>query len=135
MGIQTLIQKRCVDTIVYWGSPVDDGYGGYTYDAPVEIMGRWEDIEQIIKDDETEDQTSRAVVYILQDVDVNGVMFKGTLDDLYDEAESSAGALTNPKDFANTYVVKRFKKTPAMGSTTEFLRVAYLTPSLSFGGF
>jgi hypothetical protein len=63
------------------------------------------------------------------------MIYLGTLDSLYDIADSSAAAVDDPKVFSNTWIIKRFVKTPALHSTTIFLRKAYLTPSLSFGGF
>ena len=29
------------DDILYWGNPVDDGFGNYTFDDPVELKARW----------------------------------------------------------------------------------------------
>jgi len=132
-----MITRNCPDTAVYWGAPVEDGMGGKTFDSqyPIEIACRWEEMTQIVADAKGVESNSRAVVYVLQDLDEEGYLYKGTLDSLYDLSESSAGALTDPTDFENTFVIKRFQKTPALKSTTQFLRKAYLTPSLSFGGF
>ena len=50
----------------------------------------------------------------------------GTLDELYDSAESSADAISDPKEIDFTFEIKRFDKMPAMGSSTVFVRRAYL---------
>jgi len=123
--------RNCPQTCVYWGTPVEDGYGGKTFADPVEIMCRWEDKAQLIRLDDGNEISSRAVVYVLQDVDMEGVMYLGTLDDLYDLAESSAGALDNPKEFDGAYVIKKFEKSPLLGSTTDFYRKVWLTPLLT----
>jgi hypothetical protein len=134
MSINSTITRSCVDTAVYWSAPVPDGYGGMTFAEPCEILCRWEAMDQIISDDKGNQLSSRAVVYTLQDIDEEGMLYKGTLDDLY-VGDSSAGAVAHPSTIQGAYVVKRFQKTPSLGSTTEFLRKAFLTPSLSFGGF
>jgi len=85
----------------------------------------------LIRLDDGNEISSRAVVYVLQDVDMEGVMYLGTLDDLYDLAESSAGALDNPKEFDGAYVIKKFEKSPLLGSTTDFYRKVWLTPLLT----
>jgi len=121
---------------VYWGSPQEDGYGGKTFADPIELACRWEDMHQIVTDNKGTEITSRALVFLPQDVDEEGYLYLGTLDDLYDmNSESSAGGIPNPATIDTAYIIKRFQKTPALGSTTVFLRTAYLTPSLSFGGF
>jgi len=116
---------------VYWGSPQDDGYGGKVFANAKELAVRWEDKEQLIRQDDGIEISSRAIVYVLQDVDLEGMMYLGTLDDLYDISESSAGALSNPKEFDKTYVIKKFEKSPALGSTTDFVRKVWLTPLLT----
>lgn len=129
MSISELISKHCNQTAVYWGSPQDDGEGGKTFAAPVERACRWEDMHQIITDAKGTEMTSRALVFLTQDVDEEGMLYLGTLDDL-DSADEE-----NPMSVNEAYIIKRFQKTPSLGSTTDFLRKAYLTPSLSFGGF
>ena len=135
MGLQAILEKQYKQTAVYWGNPVSDGEGGFTFDNPVEILCRWEDIRQVVTDNKGNSVVSRAVIFIKQDLDEEGMIYLGTLENLYDLAESSAEAIDNPKDFANTYIIKRFGKVPSLQISTEFIRTAYLTPSLSFGGF
>jgi hypothetical protein len=137
MSITGLFARTCNQTAVYWGSPVNDGTGGKTFAEPVEIACRYEDMTQIVTDAKGVESTSRAVVYLLQDVDEEGYLYLGTLESLYDAYadESSAGDIVNPSGITGAYVIKRFQKTPVLGNASEFLRKAYLTPSLSFGGF
>lgn len=129
MSIATLMAKRCTQTCVYWGNPTENGEGGYTFDEPVELACRWEDIQQVVRDDRGNTITSRAVVYLLQDVDEQGMLFFGTLDDI------DSDNYDTPKNVDGAFYIMRFSKTPTLDPTPEFLRVAFLTVSLSFGGF
>jgi len=136
MSITSFLKGTCTQTAVYWAVKSRDGEGGFIFEDPVEISCRWEDMSQLVTDNKGVEITSRAQVYVLQDVTEESYLYLGTLDDLYDLAgESSAGGLDSPVDIVGAYIIKRFQKTPALGSKTEFLRKAYLTPSLSFGGF
>jgi hypothetical protein len=130
MSIADFISSKCTQTAVYWANPHEDGYGGKTFDAPVEIACRWEDKIQIMGSTAATNvvgfsELSRALVFVTQDVDEGGMLYLGTLDELdSDQAE-------DPKSIEKAHVIKRFEKTPALGSTTIFLRKAYLTPWLS----
>jgi hypothetical protein len=74
-------------------------------------------------------------VFVTQDVQEEGMLYLGTLDDLYDlYAESSGGGIDDPMSIVGAYIIKRFQKTPTLDGS-GYLRKAYLTPSLSFGGF
>ena len=140
MSIEAMIARNCKQTAVYWGAPVNDGYGGFTFATPVELTPptngvRWEEMHQVVTDAKGVELTSRALVFLLQDVDEEGYLYLGTLDDLYDLAgESSGSAINDPTAIVGTYIIKRFQKTPNMKGD-GYLRKAYLTPSLSFGGF
>jgi hypothetical protein len=130
MGIGAFIASKCTQTCVYWGNPQEDGYGTKTYDAAVEIACRWEDVQQIVGAITTSrvlgfGEVSRARVFVTQDIDEQGVLYFGTLSDL------TAPQLANPKLIETSHIIKRFEKVPAVGSTTEFLRIAYLTPWLT----
>lgn len=135
MGIQSMITKNLRQTCVYWGNPVEDGYGGVSYDAPVEISCRWEDRQQIIGTI-TGNQIvgfqnmSRAIVYVSQDVDVDGWLMLGTLADL-ENSDDSSGSYYDPQQIATAFIIKRFEKLPALHNASEFIRVAYLTPWLT----
>ena len=137
MSIATFIADKCNDTAVYWGNPVNDGKGGFTYDDPVEIDCRWEDMDQIVSDDKGNTFTSRAQVFLTQDVDINGRLYHGTLDDLYDldSTLESSDANLDPADVEGAYYIKRRQKIPTLNDPENFFYKAFLTPSLSFGGF
>lgn len=130
MSIASTITRMCKQAAVYWGSPQVDGYGGYIFAAPVEIMCRWEEKSQLIRLDDGNEISSRAIVYVLQDMDLEGYLYLGTLDSLYDNTESSAGALSDPRE-SGAYTIKKIEKSPVLGSTTEFYRKVWLTPLLT----
>ena len=123
------LTRICVQTAVYWGNPQEDGYGGKTYDAPVEISCRWEEGGEVMRDvNRIQNQFSpgeefipQATVYVLQDLDTYGRLYLGTLDDL-DSADQE-----NPEDVEEAYEIKKFLKIPAFRSTTIFLRKALLS--------
>ena len=64
MGIANLLTRTCTQTAVYWGTPVDDGYGGRTFADPVEISCRWEDKNQKLTASNGEEFISRSRVFV-----------------------------------------------------------------------
>jgi hypothetical protein len=135
MSIEKYIARNCPQIAVYWGNPKDDGFGSKTFDDPIEIKCRWEDKLQVITADNGVKYLSRAVVFLTQDVDIEGMLFLGTLDQLEtlygDSAQESSGVYFNPFDVDGICIVKRFEKTPGLRSTSVFLRKAFLTPWLT----
>ena len=135
-----MIRRNCKQTAVYWGNPVNDGHGGFTFDSPIELAPpngvRWEEISQVITDKKTGAEiTSRAVIYVLQDLDEEGMLYLGSLEDLLDSDNSSSGDIPlDPMMVEGAFFIKRFDKDPDLKGK-GFLRKAFLTPSLSFGGF
>lgn len=120
--IDSFMKRVCLQTAVYWGSPVADGYGGKTFADPVEIDCRWENrVEKITRvgDRLGEEVISRARVFVTQDVEELGWLYLGELDDLDSNPD-------NPKEIAGAYEIIRFDKIPEHRSTTEFVRKAYL---------
>jgi hypothetical protein len=140
-NMDSFLKRATPQIAIYWGNPQNDGHGGYTYDDPIEIACRWEGITQIVSDKNGEEVTSRALVFVLQDVEEEGMLYLGSFDDFYTDSDSwfdedSSGdySIPHPKTIEGAYIIKRFQKTPDIKGRT-FLRKAYLTPSLSFGGF
>lgn len=119
MSVSSFVARMCKQTIVYWGNPVDAGYGEYTYDDPVEILGRWEVVNEIIIGSNGKETVSRARVFLKQEVDEEGAMYLGSLSDL-----DSAPV---PTDSAvNALFIIAFSKIPVLGSTSEFIYRASL---------
>jgi hypothetical protein len=103
---------------VYWGSPVPNGRGGFTFAAPVEIECRWEQKTELFISFEGHEERSQAVVWLDQDVDVNGYLWLGRLTAL----DSSA---VTPDDQSGALRIRDFKKVPSI-SADEYLRKAWL---------
>ena len=125
MSIISIISKNCKQTAVYWSSPVNDGYGGFTFAEPIEIKCRWEDKVQFIRMDDGNMQASRAIVYVLQELDEEGYLYLGTLADL-DSADED-----DPTIVSGAYNIKKFEKSPVLGKTNAFAYKAWLTPLLT----
>jgi len=121
MGIEKFIKKVCVQTAVYWGNPVPDGFGNYTYDAPVDIACRWEDKIAVINDAFGAEQVCDASVLITQDVDLHGwVCLNKTAGSL------STTEAADPKWVEGVREIIGFEKIPLFRSSTKFVRKIYL---------
>ncbi len=111
MGIDTFIASKCTQPIVYWGNPVSTGTNRYTYDDPVEILGRWEELNEVIVGNDGKEMVSQARVFLTQEVDEEGALWLGSLDDLESAPapdDSAVGAL---------YIIA-FSRLPKLGSAT-----------------
>ena len=129
MSIVSFIESKCTQTAVYWAASEEDGYGGKVFVTPVEIACRWEHKSQVVGTQVGGEVNgtlllSRAEVFVTQDVKEEGYMYLGTLSDLTQDQ------IEDPSSFSEAYIIKRFEKTPTLGSTTDFLRKAFLTPYL-----
>jgi len=122
MSITSMLLRNCNQPAVYWGTPVNDGTGGYTFADAIEIKCRWEDVAELFKDEKGNEVMSKALVTIPQEypVENEGWLYLGSLDD------SVIGDDTNPQDLIDTYQIKKIDKNPVLGSTTEFVIEVYL---------
>lgn len=112
------IAQKLIQTAVYWSSPSASGYGGYTYSTPSEIDCRWEKKQILYIDINGQEKLSNAIVYVNQDLDVNGYLYLGEEADL----DSSHD---NPQIIDNVFRIEAFKKVPNIQGS-QYLRKAYL---------
>ena len=123
MGIEKFIQKVCVQTAVYWGNPKSDGYGGMTFDDPVDILCRWDvgssKLPNVIGDGRGNEIITRAEILVTQDLDEQGWLYLGSLSELDPESN-------DPKLVDGAYEIKRFDKIPMIKKTDVFVRKAYI---------
>lgn len=126
MGIPGFIQRHLNQTVVYWGNPQPDGYGGYTYDDPIEISCRVEEVTEVIRSTMDEEIISRAAMYSDRRLDRGGYVYVGTLDDsIIDALDSDA----DPKELDNVMVVLANEKVPRLTRSSESMYKAYLNIS------
>ena len=101
----TYITKNLKQTATYWGTPAKNGYGGHTFATPTTIDCRWEERTEVFLDEQGKEQKSTAVVYVGEDLDVDGWLYLGT------STES------DPSDVDGAYPIKVFRKVPNIKGT------------------
>ena len=111
-----IIQSKMKQTAVYWGNPVQDGYGGYTYDDPVEFKVNWMEKQEKFVNKMAEEHISQAVVYLPSDVVVQGQI---ALTDLLSLSSSQT-----PVD-NDAFEIKAYAKTPEQRGV-NFVRKIWL---------
>ena len=97
----------------YWGSPVSNGLGGFTYAAPVALKVRWEERQEEIITHGGEVKTSRAIVWVKQDLDTEGFLYLGT------------STASDPATVHGAFKIQEFRKIPSIRGTS-FERRAFL---------
>jgi hypothetical protein len=124
----SVITKVLRAKAVYWppievdcfedNSRVDD-FGRVVLDcAPVEILVRWEDIQEDVKTEDGTTTEAKSKVMVSQDVEVGGYLRLGPLTEIPNDLE-------DPRTLEDVFEVIKFDKIPNF-RYTEFLRVAYL---------
>jgi len=111
MSIATFIASKCKQPIVYWGNPVNNGTGGFTYDDPVQIYGRWEELNEVLMGSDGKELVSQARVFLTQEVDEDGCMWLGALTDLDSAPEP------NDSSIAALHIIA-LSRLPALGSAS-----------------
>lgn len=114
MSIITTMRRQ---TAVWWQrSTSPDGFGRYTYAAPIQIDCRWEDIVVEFLDPQGNKTQSRSVVY------VDRVIAAG---DMLMEGDWESNTADDPTEEELAFEVRRFDKLPNL-KNTETLYTAYL---------
>lgn len=117
MSIQSVVEKFCVQTAVYWAATGVDGYGNPTFAAPVEISVQWGSKIEAMTDSHGESFVSRAQVLVTEDLTVDGYLYLGKLTDL--------PATPSPLTTVEAFKIRLFTKDPMPFSTTDFVRTVY----------
>lgn len=89
----SVISKMRRQDAVYWGPPVPDGNGSFTWPSPVAIKCRWDAVEGEVVGPRTQDVQYQSTIYVDQEVEIDGYLFLGTLSDVgTDDPTEIAGA-------------------------------------------
>ena len=120
MSMEQFITRITDQTAVYWGSPESDGLGGMIFDSPIEIAVRWADVNELITAADGTQYVCRAKIMVNVDLDVDGYLYLGTLDEL------ESDEYNYPKDIDKAYRIRKVDKVVAMGDLIEYVRMVYL---------
>lgn len=94
-----------------------DNYGQPQHTDPVEIPCRWDDIFEEFIDPKGTKQLSKSKVMVLEDLDVGGMIFHGTLAQVTEPDD--------PRSQDDAWEIRQFKKIPHI-KYKYYARVAYL---------
>ena len=94
-----VLKSLMTDIIVLWKNPVNDGFGDTVFDPPIEIKGRWQWRRDYLVDNNIDQQSSRATIYTMDDVEKENWVYLGKISDLTPEQR------VNPKLIGEAYVV------------------------------
>ena len=125
-AIEKFLKKVCVQTAVYWGSPVSDGFGGQTHGEVREIQCRWDDVSNTISTNDGQEIISRAELLVVEDLQEHGFLWLGSLGELNDLYLDSHMDNIDPKTVSNAFEIRRIDKIPMIKSTDDFVRKIYL---------
>lgn len=121
-GIEKTVARFTVETCVYWGTPVKDGVGGWTFADPVEIDCRWDEKQELKVAANGNRWSSQAAVLVNIDLDRMGYLYHGSLADL-----ATAGYTgINPVKIPTAFIIWQFERIPMVRKNDEFVRTAYL---------
>ncbi len=112
MDIESKLNQRCV----YWEKTGIDKFGQPIFTEPVEVWCRWEDRTELFITLQGEQEPCRAMVYIEIDIQPDGMLWLGEIEDLPE-------TIPDVRTFAHS--IKRADKIPDM-QAEEYLRIAYL---------
>lgn len=65
-------------TATYWAPGGNDGFGGVSFSAPVQVRCRWQDKAELFRDSQARELTSSAVVYPVHPLERQGYLYLGT---------------------------------------------------------
>lgn len=121
-----IIKKMCKQDAVLWavtvgpdGSIIPDGYGQPTYGQPKQIKCYWKDEVGLYISAAGENRQSQSIVFVLQDIGVGSILFKGTL------AAVPLNLRNKPKSVLKAFKVQRFDVIPTLDGK-QFVRKAFL---------
>ncbi len=123
MGIQTFINKVCVQTAIYWAPSGKDKFGKQTYSTPADIKCRWDDKVTMIKLPDGRQIESKAQLLVTTEYAIGAKVMLGTLADYSDESDPF---LSDPSNFDMAYEVIIKERNPMPKSTTVFVNQLFL---------
>ncbi len=110
----TVLTRYLKEDVTHWTMTGTDGYGGFTFAAPIKVKGRWEDKAELFINEDNEQVVSAAVVFLGDDIAVGDYLGQGDLTETAD-----------PTTIDGPYRIQQRQKTSDLRNLTS-LRKAFL---------
>ena len=120
--VKLFTKQKCV----YWGNPVNDGKGGFTFDAPIEIDCRWDDKQELKEHYNGNMVSSQAQVLVNIDIKRRSYLANYKLVELQTIATANGWDINDPREFSDAFIVIQFEKIPMVFSDNDFVRTCFL---------
>jgi len=124
--IENVVSLFTKQKCVYWAISGNDGKGGFTFDAPIEIDCRWDDKLELKEDYDGNRFSSQAQVLVKIDIARRSYLANYTLTALQAIATANGYDINDPRDFPNVFIVIQFEKIPMVFADDDFVRTAFL---------
>ena len=125
-----------VQDAFYWGDPVNDGYGGRSYNVGKKIKVRWDEVQEIFRSFGGEERVSRAKVMVKDKLSFNGYLklldpniSYNTPDDWTDLTDPNRIIWAKPNGNNMTspaYTIVGLDNVPLFKSKDEFIRTVHV---------
>jgi hypothetical protein len=93
--------RRHPHKAIYWANQTSDGYGGFTFDAGVEIDTRWEQKAELFIDKNGAEAHSSAVVFIANPLQLGAFIRLGPIFEL------TSDQLANPNNVSGALEIRQ----------------------------
>lgn len=103
------INDMLTEQATYWEPTGEDEFGNTTFSEPQTIDVRWEDKSELFKDEQGNEVVSNAVIYTLEDLQLEGYLYKGVT------SESSTNV--------NAREIRQLKETPNVEANQNLHKV------------
>jgi hypothetical protein len=111
MSLSTFLTKVKKQKIIYWEISDPDGFNSNTFLAPVQFLGRWDDVNVIFVDSKGKDTVSRAQLICNELLVVGSYVMLGTL---------TYNTPTNPIGLVGAVRIKQASHVPNLNGTDLF---------------
>ncbi len=110
----SIIKRMRKQKAVLWTrSSTSDKYGRFSYDAPIEIKCRWEDVAEEFRDTKGQTVMSRSIVYVDRIVGIGDMLRRGTID-----VDETADPRTLPE---TAFEIQKFDQLPDLRNKNTLL--------------
>ena len=108
--------RKLRDSITHWPLTGSDGFGGFTFGAPILLKGRWQDKNEVFITPNNEEVVSAAIVYLNTDIAEGDYLAQG---------DHATVPIANPATLSTAHRVRNYGRSTDLRGLVA-LRKAWL---------